>query len=205
MGYELSEDGTILVLSKLIVADDLSVNKNEEDLVSENSSTDNEPEDSPLKEIYIEQTFTSFDILEQCLKHYLTRIGFEMKIVRAENKNNIFVHKTYKCRHSGKYLPKKKLDPTQNQDRESVRIEYKFTLNASYQKHINLVFVNKFTEDHNYVLNEEELHLQFLLSLHKIPDNIKEEIQFYVQECQLESTVLKRILQNKFPDQEIYN
>ncbi|CAG8651607.1 1054_t:CDS:1, partial [Scutellospora calospora] len=79
--YELLENSTILVLSKLIAADDLSVNENEEDLVSENSSADNEPEDSSLKEIYVEQTFTSFDILEQYLKRYSTRIGFKTKIV----------------------------------------------------------------------------------------------------------------------------
>ena len=32
-----------------------------------------------------------------------------------------------------------------------------------------------------------------------------DEIQFYVQECHLEVTVLKRILRNKYPDNEIYN
>src|SRR5436190_12012218 len=32
-----------------------------------------------------------------------------------------------------------------------------------------------------------------------------EEIQFYVQECHLGATVLKRILRNKYPDQGIYN
>ncbi|CAG8558431.1 14525_t:CDS:2 [Cetraspora pellucida] len=204
--YELSDDSINLVPPELIaVDDDLSVIEEGKDLVSENGSLDNESEDSLLKEIYVGQTFVSFDMLEQCLKRYSTRIGFETKIVRAEKENNIFIRKTYKCRHSGKYLPKKKLDPMQNQDRESGHIECEFTMNASYQKHMNLVFVNKFTEDHNHVLNKEELHLQFSLSLRKVPDNIKEEFRFYVQECQLGATVLKRILQNKFPDQEIYN
>ncbi|CAG8772895.1 8268_t:CDS:1 [Cetraspora pellucida] len=113
--YKLLEDGINLVPSELIaVDDDLSVIEEGEDLVSENGSLDNEPEDSPLKEIYVEQTFVSFDMLEQCLKRYSTRMRFETKIVRAEKEDNIFVHKTYKYRHSGKYLPKKKLDPTQN-------------------------------------------------------------------------------------------
>ncbi|CAG8610979.1 9589_t:CDS:2, partial [Cetraspora pellucida] len=204
--YELSDDSINLVPPELIaVDDDLSVIEEGKDLVSENGSLDNEPEDSPLKKIYVGQTFVSFDMLEQCLKRYSTRIGFETKIARAEKEDNIFVCKTYKCRHSGKYLPKKKLDSTQNRDRESGHIEYEFTMNASYRKRMNLVFVNKFTKDYNHVLNKEELHLQFSLSLCKVPDNIKEEIRFYVQECQLGATVLKRILQNKFPDQEIYN
>ncbi|CAG8740615.1 13349_t:CDS:2 [Cetraspora pellucida] len=101
--YELSKDGINLDPSELIaVDDDLSVIEEGKDLVSENGSLDNEPEDSPLKEIYVEQTFVLFDILEQCLKCYSTRMGFETKIVRAEKKNDIFIHKTYKCRHSGK-------------------------------------------------------------------------------------------------------
>ncbi|CAG8468138.1 14840_t:CDS:2 [Funneliformis caledonium] len=40
---------------------------------------------------------------------------------------------------------------------------------------------------------------------HIIPDNVIEEIQFYVKENHLKATVLKRILQNKYPDHEIYN
>ncbi|CAG8719078.1 17829_t:CDS:2, partial [Cetraspora pellucida] len=166
MDYELLEDGINLVLSELIaIDDDLSVIEEGKNLVSENGSLDNEPEDSPLKEIYIGQTFVSFDMLEQCLKRYSTRMGFEMKIVRAEKEDNIFICKTYKCRHSGKYLSKKKLDSTQNRDRESGRIEYEFTINALYRKHMNLVFVNKFIENHNHILNKEELHLQFSPSL----------------------------------------
>lgn len=39
----------------------------------------------------------------------------------------------------------------------------------------------------------------------KIPDNIIEEIQFYVQEYHLNVTVLKRILHNKYSNQDIYN
>ncbi|CAG8789855.1 13939_t:CDS:2, partial [Gigaspora rosea] len=44
------------------------------------SGSDNEPNDSYLKEIYSGQTFTSFDILEKCLKHYSMQMGFETKI-----------------------------------------------------------------------------------------------------------------------------
>ncbi|CAG8706272.1 14761_t:CDS:2 [Rhizophagus irregularis] len=52
--------------------------------------------------------------------------------------------------------------------------------------------------------NQELLH-QFALSLRKIPVNVKEEIHFLVQDCQLGATVLKRILRKKFSDQEIYH
>ncbi|CAG8772960.1 4948_t:CDS:2 [Cetraspora pellucida] len=38
----------------------------------------------------------------------------------------------------------------------------------------------------------------------KISDDIMNEIKFYVQECQLEATVLKKILRKKYPDQDIY-
>lgn len=48
---------------------------------------------------------------------------------------------------------KKKLDPTQNRDKKSACIECNFTLNASYRKRPNLVFVNKFIEEHNHVMN----------------------------------------------------
>ncbi|CAG8792784.1 34589_t:CDS:2, partial [Racocetra persica] len=38
-----------------------------------------------------------------------------------------------------------------------------------------------------------------------VPANIREEIQFYVQEYHLGASVLKRILRNKYPNQEIYS
>ncbi|CAG8733570.1 16757_t:CDS:2, partial [Racocetra fulgida] len=79
---------------------------------------------------------------------------------------------------------------------ESDCIECEFTLNAAYQKCINLVYINKLTETHNHDLKNSKLVQQSSLSAHKIPSNIKEEICFYVQECQLEATVLKRILRN---------
>ncbi|CAG8651513.1 16024_t:CDS:2 [Gigaspora rosea] len=148
--------------------------------VDEISGSDDEPDNSPLKEIYSGQTFTSFDLLEKCLKRYSMRMGFETKIVRAEKENNVMAHKTYKCRHGGKYLTKTKLDPTQNRKRESSCIECGFMLSASYLQ-------------------------QFSRSSHKIPTNIKEEIRFYVQECHLGATILKRILRNKFPNQDIYS
>ncbi|CAG8661644.1 21746_t:CDS:1, partial [Gigaspora rosea] len=78
------------------------------------SSSNDEPDDSPLKEIYSGQTFTSFNLLEKCLKRYSMQMGFETKIVRAEKENNVMDRKTHKCHHGAKYLPKKKLDPTQN-------------------------------------------------------------------------------------------
>ncbi|CAG8798520.1 18866_t:CDS:2, partial [Racocetra fulgida] len=89
-----------------------------EDGTSEGGDSENEPKDSSLKEIHTWQTFTSFEVLEQCLKRYSIRMGFETKIVRAEKENDdFFSRKSYKCRHEGKYLPKKKLDPTTNRER----------------------------------------------------------------------------------------
>ncbi|CAG8666898.1 11416_t:CDS:2, partial [Racocetra fulgida] len=85
---------------------------------NDSGNSENEPEDSPLKKIYTEQMFTSFEVLEQCLKWYSNRISFETKIVRIEKENDVCFKKTYKCRHGGKYSPKKKLDPTTNKNQE---------------------------------------------------------------------------------------
>ncbi|PKY60844.1 hypothetical protein RhiirA4_485019 [Rhizophagus irregularis] len=129
---------------------------------------DDEVEDSPLKELYSGQTFTSFDILDQCLKRYTIQMGFEIKIVRIEKEDNVYVRNTYKCRYGGNFL-----------------------LNTSYQKYPNLVFINKFVEEHNHTLNSQELLHQFAPSLRKIPVDVKEEIHFLVQDCQLGATGLK--------------
>ncbi|CAG8828044.1 12674_t:CDS:2, partial [Gigaspora margarita] len=110
--------------------------RNAEDDLFENMDSGDEPKDSALKDIYTEQTFISFEI------------------VRVEKEGDICVRKTYKCRHEGKYQPKKKLDHMENQE--------------------------------------------------KIPTNIKDEIQFYVQECHFGARILKKILRIKFSDQEIY-
>ncbi|GBB85983.1 hypothetical protein RclHR1_12410003 [Rhizophagus clarus] len=52
-----------------------------DDNLSENSDFDNEPEDSYLKMLYKEQSFTSFEILKQCLDWYSTELEFKTKIV----------------------------------------------------------------------------------------------------------------------------
>src|SRR5581483_6695805 len=165
---------------------------------------DDEVEDSPLKELYTGQTFISFEVLEQSLKRYSTKRGFNTKIVRVEKEDGVYARKTYKCHHRNKYEPKKKLDPTENRERESVCIKCGFLLNASYRKRANLVYINKFIEEHNHPLSDSELLQQFAPSLRKITTDVKEEIKFFVQECHLGATVLKRILRKKFPDQEIY-
>ncbi|CAB4495652.1 unnamed protein product [Rhizophagus irregularis] len=146
----------------------------------ENDFYEDEPEDSPLKEIYSGQTFTSFEILEQSLKRYASQKGFEIRVVKSEKEDNAWVRKTYKCYHGGKYIPKKKVDPTQTQDRESIRIECGFLVNTSYRKCQNLVFVNKFVSEYNYELQNGIDLQEFSPLLRKLPDNIVEEIQFYV-------------------------
>ncbi|CAG8478562.1 8344_t:CDS:2 [Dentiscutata erythropus] len=146
----------------------------------ENSYEDNETDDSILKEIYSGQTFGTFELLEKCLKRFANQKGFEIRTVRAEKDNGKWARKTYKCHHGKKYIPKKKIDPTQTRDRESICIDCDFMLQ-----------------------NQDSLQ-EFSPSLRKIPDHIMNEIQFYVQECQLGATVLKKILRNKYPTQAIY-
>ena len=72
------------------------------------------------------------------------------------------------------------MDSTQNKNQISACIKYSFVLNALYRKLSNMVFVNKFVENHNHALNNTKNLQQFSLSLCKIPDNIIEEIRFYV-------------------------
>ncbi|CAG8437390.1 16626_t:CDS:2 [Dentiscutata heterogama] len=119
------------------------------------SDSEDELEDSPLKEIYTGQTFPTFESLEKCLKHYSTKMGFETKIVRVENENNV--------------------DPTTNKEHKSACIECDFVLNMSYRKLPNHIFVNKLVEKHNHALKDSNL-LQVLLSSRKLLTHIKEEI-----------------------------
>ena len=78
-------------------------------------------------------------------------------------------------------------------------------MNASYRKRENLVFVNKFISEHNHTLQNDTVLQEFSPLLYRIPDDIMEKIQFYVQKCHLGTTVLKKILRKKYPDQDIYN
>ncbi|CAG8539090.1 27710_t:CDS:2, partial [Racocetra persica] len=105
----------------------------------------------------------------------------EDKLVRVKKENNICTRKTYKCRHGDKYQPKKNLDSTKNRERESACINCGFMLNTAYQKYENRVFVNKFVENYNHILLNSESYQQFLPSSRK------------------------RILRNKYPNQEIYS
>lgn len=182
--YEHGRD-TLSVVENVVDSDSSELESEDvEDGISECSNLEDEPNDSFLKDIYTGQTFTSFEVLEKCLKHYSIKKVFETKIIRAEKENDIFSRKTNKCRHGGKYLPKKKLDPMTNKKWESACIECGFVLNASYRKRLNLVFVNKFVDEHNHALNDCKL-LQLSPSLQKIPTHIRDEIRFYVQECHL--------------------
>ncbi|CAG8676041.1 13177_t:CDS:1, partial [Cetraspora pellucida] len=62
--------------------------------VLEDGDPEDEPDDSPLKKIYTRQTFTLFEVLEQCLKRYSVQMGFETKIVQVEKENNVY-HKKH--------------------------------------------------------------------------------------------------------------
>ncbi len=90
-------------------------NDNEND-VNEASDIDDEPDDSSLKDIYTGQTFTTFEVLEICLKRYAEKMGFEIRIVRCEKEDGSWARKSYKCHHGGKYEPKKKVNPTHNRN-----------------------------------------------------------------------------------------
>ena len=90
------------------------------------------------------QTFTTFEILESCLKKYAQKTGFEIRTVRSKKEDGKWARKTYKCHHGGKYEPKKNVDPTHNQIQESARIDCGFLVNGAYCKCSNLVFISKF-------------------------------------------------------------
>src|SRR6266542_1920443 len=104
-------------------------NGNEND-VNEASDINDEPDDISLKDIYTGQTFTTFEVLEICLKRYVEKMGFEIRIVRCEKEDGSWARKSYKCHHGGKYEPKKKVDPSHNRNQESARIECGFLVNA---------------------------------------------------------------------------
>ncbi|CAG8810062.1 27025_t:CDS:2, partial [Gigaspora margarita] len=60
-----------------------------------------------------------------------------------------------------------------------------FNINALYRKSENLVFINKFANEHNHDLQNQDSLQEFSPALHKIPDY---KIQFYIQEYQLGAT-----------------
>ena len=62
--------------------------ENDNDDVDETSDIDNEPDDSSMKDIYTGQTFTTFVILETCLKRYANKMGFEARTVRCEKERD---------------------------------------------------------------------------------------------------------------------
>ncbi|CAB5181662.1 unnamed protein product [Rhizophagus irregularis] len=74
----------------------------------------------------------------------------------------------------------------------------------TYKCHYGGKYIPKKNEHNHELQNGIDLQ-EFSPLLCKIPDNIVEEIQFYVQECHLGATVLKRILRKKYPDHDIYN
>ncbi|CAI2194070.1 8045_t:CDS:2 [Funneliformis geosporum] len=101
-----------------------------------------------------------------------------------------------------KYISKKRVDPTFNHNKESAQIECGFLINTLYCKLSNLVFINKFVSDHNYALQDMTLFQEFSPVIQKIPDNIMEEIQFYVKECNLE--LLEYLINLHAEDSEWY-
>ena len=66
---------------------------NDENDVNEASDIDDEPDDSSLKDIYTGQTFTTFEVLETCLKRYAEKTGFEIRIVRCEKEDGSWARK----------------------------------------------------------------------------------------------------------------
>ncbi|CAG8619948.1 8542_t:CDS:2 [Gigaspora margarita] len=208
-GGDDSENRTRNVESNIYKGDN-SENRTE-DYIYKGDDSESEPEDSPLKEIYTGQTFTSFVLLEQYLKRYSIRMGFETKIVKVEKDDNVCIKKIYKCRHGGKYLPKKKLDPTTNREQESACIECGFALNASYQKCSNRVFVNKFIEEHNHELKDKiyDRDLYNMISRFKTnTQNKNDALTLYESLVRLQQEnpdwYFKMDLMNKYPEIQGY-
>ena len=77
---------------------------NDDNDLSEDGDYENEPEDSSLKELYNEQSFTSFDV--KCLKRYSNRMDLDTKIIWAEKEDDVWAWKSYKCQH-GQVQPQK--------------------------------------------------------------------------------------------------
>ncbi|CAI2188346.1 7022_t:CDS:10 [Funneliformis geosporum] len=77
---------------------------------------------------------------------------------------------------------------------ESARIGCGFLINAAYRKRSNLVFINKFVDEHNHALQSTIALQEFSPISRKIPDDIMKEIQFYVQECHLDATILEQTM-----------
>ncbi|CAG8474922.1 41042_t:CDS:10 [Gigaspora margarita] len=167
------------------------------DLESENGSSDDESEDSHLKEIYIGQSFTSFDLLEKCLKHYSIRIGFETRIVRSEkDDNDIIVRKTYKCRHGEKYLAKKKLDPTENRDRESGYMESTAIDSVNLRIDFEKTKLATNSLQPKMILTDADLAMQVAITT-KYPEAIVRHYVFHIQQ-----NLVKKLknLHNKWDD-----
>ncbi|CAG8480371.1 897_t:CDS:2 [Cetraspora pellucida] len=175
-----------------------------EDNMFENSEHKNEPDTFSVVENANDNIFKGKN--PKSVSNILTVIrNVKDNIYKSEDLENepkdsslkeIYTRQTFtsfKMLKQSKYLPKKKLDLITNKNQELAYIDCRFVLNASYKKQSNLVFVNKFIKKHNHVLKDSNL-LQFLLLLHKIPTHIKEEVRFYIQECNLEVTILKQIL-----------
>ncbi|CAG8776315.1 12470_t:CDS:2, partial [Gigaspora rosea] len=160
-------------------------------------------------QIKVGDTFFLWELAEKQLNKYAKCNGFSLHRKRVEHDaDGIIRRRTFECSFSGEAVSCKVIDPTQQRQRPSRKINCPWHINLTMPKKSIEVGVTSICGQHNHLmLQDVELYTS---KYRKLTDSIINDIEFYVTKGSMSAKQIYPLLVDKYPDhvllkKDIYN
>ncbi|RHZ51073.1 hypothetical protein Glove_485g31 [Diversispora epigaea] len=142
--------------------------------------------------------FEDWNSVERQVKNHAIELGFEVVKRRLEkNKHGEIVRRTFECKNSHQYRPKKKADTEDTRECESVKINCLWRINFGLTS--GIIRITSICKEHNHPL----LKNRNIASNRRLSAEMLEEIEFLVSVgCGAGPIICA--LQKRFPDEIIH-
>ena len=187
---------------------------NDEELVNEDSVpfvenilgsefedyTGNLPSINTLIELEVGTRFTSMPIAAHFIEQYAFQKHFAVYKHKSETfPDSIYRKRVFKCDLEGRYnerLSKPILGKRKN--RKSKKQGCMWQINITRPVNSQIATITLFNAEHNHKISSETI--KFATAYKNFPQEIMEQIEFYVVYGQCDATIIRNLLQPKYPD-----
>ncbi|CAG8578094.1 17093_t:CDS:1, partial [Gigaspora rosea] len=171
-----------------------------------NSDSSNQESVSAHLKVYVGQSFQTWDDAEMFLNDYGMQQGFSICRRRTEasieNNQKIVRRIGWECSCSGKYQPKKTLDPQQQRSRVSKATDCPWRVNGNMSKSATCISFTTVVDNHNHLLTLSPLVT--IPKYRKLESDMIEFVEFCVMHGTTGARNICNLLRGKFAGRKIY-
>ncbi|CAG8554484.1 20927_t:CDS:2, partial [Gigaspora rosea] len=180
-----------------------TIQDNHNDILIENITS------TSSNQINVGDTFFSWELAEIRLNQYAKGCGFSLcrKCVEYDDERNVR-QRTFECSFSGVAVSNKVINPTQQRKRPFRKTNCSWHINPTKPMVSAEVGVTSITGQHNHpLLHDVDLYIP---KYRRLPDDIMEDIKFYITKGNMGAKQIYPLLVSKFSDQillkqDLYN